>query len=52
MNFWKHEIEQVIENFPPEKATLKEDLEDFELEAITKRGGLRQESRLYLGNFL
>ena len=49
MKFNKYEIENLIKTFPYEKASLFTDFEQFELDAISQLGVLKDESHLYLG---
>ena len=49
MNFFEYEIENMIEHFPGEKATLEKDLTDLELTAISEMGILKNSSHYYLG---
>ena len=47
--FFPYEIEKMIDEFPPSKATLLEDLKDFELEAVDQMGLLANDTQFYLG---
>ena len=44
-----HEIENLKEAFPDMKASIEEDFEVFEQEAINKMGVLKNQPREYLG---
>ena len=53
MSFFTFETEYLEKIFPPEKANLKEDFNDAELEAIDNLDLFRQTSpNIYLGKFL
>ena len=49
MFFFPYEIENIVANFPNEKASVESDLADFELEAVGQLGRLKNEVHLYLG---
>ena len=49
MTFYEYEIDHLMKIFPDEKASLKADFADEELEAIDNVGILRNSPHLYLG---
>ena len=49
MFFFKSEIDALIESFPYKKATLEDDLEDFELQTINGFDSLKHNGHYYLG---
>jgi len=51
MFFFSYEIENIISNFPKEKATVEADLTDVELEAVGQLGRLKNEVHFYLGSW-
>ena len=50
MAFFEFEIEKLKTLFPDKSATLKEDLDDDELAAVSNLGVLKFQPHLYLGN--
>lgn len=51
MFFFKFELDKLLKIFPDEKATLKEDFTDNELEAMDNLGVLKGSPQLYLSKF-
>ena len=51
MTFLDFEISELKRLFPDKKATLKEDLNDQELAAVSDLGVLKFQPHLYLGKF-
>ena len=51
MKFFPYEVEKIIDNFPPSRATIDDDLEDFEVEAVGQFGLLKNHVHMYLGLF-
>ena len=51
MFFFKFELDKLLQIFPDEKATLKEDFTDNELEAMDNLGVLKGSPQLYLSKF-
>ena len=49
MSFFKFEIDNLEKLFPSGKATLEDDFEDDELEAMDNLGVLKGSPHLYLG---
>ena len=49
MTFFKFELDRLEELFPRGKATLEDDFEDDELEAMDNLGVLKGSPHLYLG---
>ena len=49
MSFFKFEIDNLEKLFPSGKATLEDDFEDDELEAMDNLGVLKGRPHLYLG---
>ena len=47
--FRTHEIKSLAEKFQPQKATLENDYEDFELDIISNFGSLKNHAHMYLG---